>query len=213
MPNMLSPEATLSYPNLFTPRLRKGAKPADKPKYGSALLFTEAATKTPEYKAMKDAVIAAAKERWGEAHATMLKEGVIDLPFKKDIGSQGYPDSFFVYINAESSHENPPAVVSRRKGPDGKPLAITDKREIYAGAVVRVSLGVYAYGGKGTDYKPGIRFGLRNVQKIGDGPRLDGRSNASDEFIADQDDTSAADFAGMSQNSTPTAEIDADLLG
>ena len=43
---------------------------------------------------------------------------------------------------------------------------------IYPGCKVRASLRLYNYGGKGTSINPGISFGLNNVQKLADGPRL-----------------------------------------
>lgn len=201
MASLKTPECTASYPSLFAARLRKNASPGDKPRFSLTCLFTAEAVKSAEYKSMQAAVIEAAKAAWGGKAESMLREGVVDLPFKKDIESAGFPAEYAAYIRCSASEENPPAVVSRSLKP------ITDKREIYPGCKVRVSLGVYAYGGPGTQYKPGVRFGLRNVQKIADGPRIDGRANAQDEFEAQPEEDgdlnsltgqeAAGDMAGL----------------
>lgn len=186
---LITPECTGSYLHLFKAVLGKNPKPTDKPSFNGVLLFTAAALETPEWKAMQAALIAACRERWGAAKAdAMIREDSIRLPFRKDVTAKGYPAEFVRFINVKASEENPPQVVSRFKGPDGKPLPITDRKEIYAGCKLRVSLGVYAYGGlPGDTYSPGVAFGLRNVQKIGDGPRLDSRTDAGDDFTATDD--------------------------
>jgi hypothetical protein len=116
------------------------------------------------------------------------------MPWKRDIATQGYPAEFVVYINMESGEDNPPGLVSRYKDPGtGKPRVITNPKELYPGAIVRASWGVYAYGGKGTDFKPGVRFGLRNLQKWADGPRLDNRVEAGDEFEGEEGEEAGAD--------------------
>jgi hypothetical protein len=72
-------------------------------------------------------------------------------------------------------------VVSKFAGENGKPAPITDPKEIYPGAKVRASLRAYAYSVNGNN---GVAFSLGNLQKVGDGPRMDGRLSAADEFTA-----------------------------
>jgi hypothetical protein len=175
---LISPEATASYPALFTPKLPKNAKPTDKPKFSVTLLFTPAAMQTPEFKAMQEAVVRCAVNKWGAKGETMIREKALRLPFRTDVESKGHPADYACFINCNTGEATPPAVVGR----DGKP--ITDQREVYAGCKVRVSLGAYAYGGPGTDQTPGVALGLRNVQKLGDGPRLDNRTTAAQDFGA-----------------------------
>jgi hypothetical protein len=64
----------------------------------------------------------------------------------------------------------------------GKPASINDPKEIYPGAIVKASLRAYAYSVNGNN---GVSFALGNLQKIKDGPRMDGRLSASDEFTAE----------------------------
>jgi hypothetical protein len=47
---------------------------------------------------------------------------------------------------------------------------------------VRASLRAFAYD---TNGNKGVSFGLNNIQKLGEGQRLDGRKAATDEFDAD----------------------------
>ena len=189
---MVSCRTTLSYPKLHTAKLRKNAKPGQKPKFGGLFLVTPEDVESPEYKSMVAACVDAVKEKWGADAAAMLKDEVVDLPLKRDIASQGFPSQFARYFNAEANEDYPPTLL----GPNGKPLA--DKREWYPGAIVRISYTIYAYGGKGTDYKPGMRFGLRNAQKLADGPRLTGADDGSElgavagaETAGDGDDMAA----------------------
>ena len=84
-----------------------------------------------------------------------------------------------VYINVRS--KQPPGIVSRFAGEDGRPLRITDPSEVYSGCQVRASLNVFAYDRAGNR---GISLGLNNVQKLADGERLDGRLKAEDDFEA-----------------------------
>lgn len=179
--SVISPGGVLFYPNLFVARLGHKPKPTDKPKFSTTVMFTPEAMATPEWKVMMAAVRQRGIDAWGEvAFGTMMKEGSVALPFRRDVVSKGYPDTFGCFINISSGENYPPAVLGR----DAKP--IVDPRAFYNGTLARVSLSTRSYGGKGTEYKPGISFDLRNVQKLGDGPVLvkNGGVAATDEFSA-----------------------------
>lgn len=60
-----------------------------------------------------------------------------------------------------------------------------DKGEVYSGCYARVSLNLYAFN---VDGNKGIAAGLNNVQKLGEGEPLSGRSRAEDDFTAVEDD-------------------------
>lgn len=205
MPNLLSPAVVVSYPHLFKAVPRKKVQPgqANPPKFSASFLFTQAAMDTDETKAILAAVQAAGIEKWGKtAFEAMVNEGTFESPFKRDISAKGYPSGFVRYISSDSGENYPPAVVSRFIDPaTGKLAAITDPKEIYPGAVVRVSLSPRAYGGPGTGFKPGVKLDLRNVQKIGDGERLaGGSSDAGDDFgpgEAPQQASEEASLTGM----------------
>lgn len=181
----IGPEVIGSYPTLFKAELRKDAKPEDKAKFSLTSLFTHDATKTPEYAALVAAVMACGVAKWGQAKLEeMIREQVFESPFKKDIGSKGYDvDRFAVRVSSSANEQYPPLVLdARKRGADGKPLPITDKREVYPGVKLRVSYATRAYGGPGTKYTAGISLDLRNVLKVGDGERLSQAGPDGSEF-------------------------------
>lgn len=176
------PFAILSYPNFKEPRM---VGDATKATYSCALLWD----KSTDLSELEEACRAVAVERWGEEKATkMLKNGGLKWPLKdgdryaatKD-GNEIYEGK--VYINAKS--EEQPGMVGPRKGTDGKPETY-DASQFYAGCIVRASVAVYAFdhpqGGKG------VGIGLNNVQFAKNGPRLDNRKSAADDFDALEDE-------------------------
>lgn len=58
---------------------------------------------------------------------------------------------------------------------------ILNQSDVYSGMYGRVSMRFFAYNAGG---KKGIGCGLRNVQKLGDGTPLSGRSSAADDFAS-----------------------------
>lgn len=168
---IITPKAILSYPHLFEPRAQS---PGAEPMYSCSLVF-EAGTDLSE---LKQAAWAAAKEKWGDKAEAMLKDGRIRMPFRTDGAEKGYPEGS-VFINVRS--KSAPGIVDRYAGPDGKPVRITDESLIYPGCIVRASVRAFAYDTSGNK---GVSFALGNIQKLADGPRLDGKRKAEDEFEA-----------------------------
>ena len=187
-PALIGPECILSYPTLFVPAIRKNPKPTDKPKFSVTTLYTHAAILTPEFAALKAAVLECAVAAFGAAEVkTMIAEGVFESPFRKDIQTKGYdPAIYAVRCNHSSGADHPPAVVGRSG------LPITDKREVYPGVRARVSFSPRAYGGLNTGNKPGVILELRNVQNLGDGPRLAGGVGTGAEFAKLPEEAPAA---------------------
>jgi len=172
MTKVITPNAIISYPHIFEPQTPPGAS---EPVYSCALVFKDDVDLTE----MKAAVMSVAKEKWGDKTRDLLKAGKIRLPFREDAVDKGYPEGS-VFINAKSKQA--PQVVSIYAGDNGKPAAITDPKEIYPGAVVRASLRAYAYSVNGN---MGVALSLGNLQKVADGPRMDGRLSAADEFTTE----------------------------
>lgn len=206
--------ALASYPKLFKPELAPNAEPGAKPKYGMAIVLppddhpamvaTAAALKkkNPQFILTQASQIAALKkaasevlaEKFGGAEkaAELVRAGKVRLPFRTD--DEKYPAGS-VFINARTTDR--PGVVSRFIDPaTGKAKRITEESqtvgnpdEIYPGAVVAVAVTAFGYDQRGNK---GVSFALNNVQKIGDGERLDSRVKPEDEFEADMSETPAS---------------------
>ena len=185
---IITPTGTLSYPNLAKPR---AVQAGQKEKYGVALVFPPGA----DLDALKMAALAIATDKCGglEKAKTMIKVGSIHWPFNSDWEKKGYPEGS-TYINARS--DNKPGACYAYPGEDGKPASMADadiEKELYPGAQVRLSVTAFWFD-KGL--KKGVSFGLNNVQKLGEGPRLDNRKEAREEFDADLN-AKPADLASM----------------
>lgn len=151
--------------------------------YSAVLVFPPGT----ELKELRDAAMKAGTEKFGEkVFADLLKKNKVKLPFRDDGEEKGYePGSIFITVKNKMA----PGVVSRFAGADNKPAPIVDPKEIYAGARVRASVKAFGYDTAGNK---GVTFSLQNLQKLGDGKRLDGRKAAQDEF--DALDTEASDL-------------------
>jgi hypothetical protein len=178
-----TPKALLSYPHLHLPQASDDGKA---PKYSACLIFTPEVLADPTEKAFFDAMQAAALEainaKWpGKAQQLLQSEG-FKKGFRRDAEAKGYPAGS-IYINVRSTQQ--PGIVFAYAGPDGKPARMTQeqiKEHAYAGAIVRATVSPFAYDNSGNK---GVSFGLNNLQKLGDGPRLDGRVAAENEFDVD----------------------------
>lgn len=172
MSKVITPEAIISYPHVFEPQTPPGAS---EPVYSCALVFLD----DVDIMEMKAAVMMVAKEKWGDKTKEMIKSQKIRLPFREDAVDKGYPEGS-TFINVKSKQQ--PGVVSIYADENGKAATINDPKDIYPGAIVRASLRAYAYSVNGNN---GVSFSLGNLQKIKDGPRMDGRLNAADEFTTE----------------------------
>lgn len=173
---LITPEATLSYPHLFTP---SAPNPLAEPVYSCSLVFAPGT----DLSILKQAAFMAARERWGDKAEALIKSGKVRLPFRTDAEEKGYPAGS-IFINVKSKMK--PGIVSRYAGPDGKPQKIEDEEQIYPGCKVRASLRAFTYD---TNGNRGVSFALNNIQKLADGERLDGRKRAEDEFEALEKDS------------------------
>lgn len=158
---LYTPKCVISYPFVFTSRFNEDS---GKHEFSATFIFDKAAQATKEYAALKAAVKPTAEAKWGAKLPANLKN-----PFLT--GVAGVPEDC-VIIRCKS--QQPPGVV------DAKVQKIIDPTEIYPGAIVIATVNCFAWenkkGGKG------VSFGLGNIQKIGDGPRIDNRKTADQDF-------------------------------
>lgn len=192
---VITPEAILSYPHLWQP---KAAAEDQEPRYSCCLVFPAGS----DLRALKAAVIEAAKVKWGDKATKMIRDGKLRMPFRDDAEERGYPEGS-VFVNARS--KTAPGIVSIYPDPEtGKPTPITDPEQVYPGCYVRASVTAFAYDRSGNR---GVAFALNNLQKIRDGERLDSRKRAEDEFEADAN--AVADLSDLTGESTAGTEAGA----
>lgn len=174
---VITPVGTLSYPHLDKPQ--KAQKPGDKEKFSATLVFVPGA----DLKTLQVAALAAAEERWPGKAAEMFAKSILRSPFRKDAEAKGY-EAGSVFINCRS--EQQPGCVYAHAAPGStKPEVVPQekiKEVFYPGAKVRFSVRAFVYDSNGNK---GVSFALNNVQKVGEGERLDNRVAAEDEFTAD----------------------------
>jgi hypothetical protein len=173
----VTPVGTLSFPHFFTPQdpMEEGGKA----KFGGVLVFAG----DTDLSELKRVVQVAGVEYFGvEEFKRLLKAKKIRLPFRNgdDEDVKRYPEGS-VFINAKS--DTKPGLASRYRDPStGKAQVLEDPEAWYPGALTRFSVTAFGYDVKGNK---GIAFALNNAQKMGDGPRLDSRVKAEDEFDAE----------------------------
>jgi hypothetical protein len=177
--NIVTPMVRLAFPALFEPKpVMKGDA---RLKYQATLVIKSADDLKP--------ILALAEATWkakfpGKPFPKIGRKGnPIHESDEMSDDVKGFPDGTF-FIRASSKYA--PGLVDRQR------QDIIDPEQLYPGCYVRVELGAYAWehntGGRG------VSLSLCNVQKLGDGERLDGRREAAEVFgeVGDDDfDTEA----------------------
>jgi hypothetical protein len=163
---VMTPKARLSFANLFRPRVSRFD--ATKSNYSCVLVFEPGTDLT----ALKSLVWRAAVEAFGESRAR--DTSATQYPFKAlradDPKIPGFPDGS-VAINCQSQF--PPGLCDQSRQP------VIDPNTIYSGCYVHATVNAFAWERAG---KRGVSFGLGNMQKIADGPRLDNRRTIEQDF-------------------------------
>jgi hypothetical protein len=153
MAQLITPEATISYPKLFR---AEAMEEGDEKKFSAAFIFDADA----DLSELKAAVIAAGKAKWGDQFEGMLANGQLRSPFRSGSEKSGYPDDS-TFFNARSGRK--PGVVSTIPDAEGRPTVITDENDVVAGAKVKAAVAVFTYDRMGNK---GISFGLNAVQLL-----------------------------------------------
>lgn len=170
---MNTPKFRVSYPNVFEP---KKNELNGQEEYSVMALFPKGADLSALEAEAERAVIA----KWGKdkskwpaklrspfrdqaEKAKRNDDGDLILPVGHEEGA--------IFMNLKTRQR--PHVV------DEKVQDIIDRSEFYAGCWAIASVNAYAYSQKGNS---GVAFGLGNIQKVGDGEPLGGRTRAEDDF-------------------------------
>lgn len=166
MAGIVTPMATLSFPQLFEMKAR--ARGADEV-YSCSLLFSPEIQKTPEFKALKEACKEVFVEKFGEE---AFSKG-IESPFH-DASKKEYEayDEGWVYISPWT--KNKVGIVDRNRND------VLAPDDVYAGQIVRAYVNPFAWENSG---RKGVSFGLNGIQiLVKDAPRIDGRTSLNKVF-------------------------------
>lgn len=196
---------TLSYPNLYVPKLPPNAQPGRKARYSCmALLPIDL-----DYTDLQEACYKLLKDKWGDRTDELLQAGMnrdpngLRWPFRKDNlkrdGSKRFDETKYKGFITPWS-ESQVGLVDKYYGPDGKliKLASPDPSKLYAGCIINISVNPFVYDNQGNR---GVNLGLVAVQHWGDGERLDNRVNPDDVFSGEQMPT--VDLSAVANNVVP----------
>lgn len=169
--SLRTPTGVLSFPALFKPR---APAPGAEPRYSLNLVFDAATQKSPEFLALKQAVMDVIETEVGASKARdkAFLAG-LRLPFR-DAGEKSYAGyaKGLIYIAAWSKER--PGIVDARL----QEVLVPD--DVWPGQLARCTVKPFWFSNSGNK---GVSFGLNNVQIVkADMPRLDGRRKATDDF-------------------------------
>jgi hypothetical protein len=187
-PNVFrTPKVRVSYPVLFTPRSRP-PRPGQAPKppqYGATLIFDEKTKEDKTYATRMPALVQAvglmARDRWPKEWKAdgapffdnqSWKSPWLDGGLPKYVEKSGLGAG--VRFIRPSSNRIIPCV-------DRKGQPITSPDYIYPGCYCYAIVAPFVYNG---DENHGVSFGLRGLQFVEDGDRLDDAVDVSDYFDA-----------------------------
>ena len=168
-----TPIALLSYPHVFVAR---PAAPGAEPRFSCALLFDKTAQADPAFLELRKSVAAAIDEFFG-AGKSRDREFVksIRSPFRRTQAkkARGYAEmTDGVYIQPWSKDR--PGVV------DARLQLVTVPGDVWPGQMARATVRPFGYDVSGNK---GVSFNLNNLQICRtDGPRLDDRKRADEDF-------------------------------
>lgn len=180
--SVITPEGTFSFPAVFK---AQRDDETGRETFGVTIGFTPEDQQTEEFKTifpkLQQLAIDAAKLYLGtdddQKAIDLLKNGTDGFrnPFRRDkLEKKGFPEGSIYFAARKSADAGKPGVV------DANVQKILDPAEIYGGVRGRLSVTAYWYDKKGNK---GVTFGLNNVQKIKDGPKLGGGApRPEDEF-------------------------------
>jgi hypothetical protein len=184
---LITPVFRLSFPNLFVARKGDNDDKDAKAKFGCAAIWTPAKF-TPREKELWLAIMRgldaesqrAFQSPWKEL-ADNIRRGVRDGKAKKGVEGYGEGTRF-----ANLTSNSRPGVIDVDKVTDISPEE-GNADLVYPGCFCRATVNVYSFGLKPGSKGKGVALGLRNLQKVKDGARLDNRVAAADDFDEDID--------------------------
>lgn len=155
--NFTTIEGRVSYPSVFTPSANKLS---GKSSYEITLLFPKT---SPYIQQLKAIVVAAAKDKFGEAipakFKNPLKDGDQAVESDGVTPKKGYAGMIYAKFSVDSTKAKPIIV-------DENVQPILEQSKFYGGCFARVNASAFGYDHLGNK---GVSFGLNNIQKTRDG--------------------------------------------
>ena len=171
---VLTPEFTISYPNLVEPKI--GLNAAQGPQYSCKMLFKKdlSGKNLEAFKELRAAIKKVAVEAFGDPLPKALWNPLIDGDSKDDPTCAGHWT-----LNAKTKMR--PGVVNAKL----RELTEQEITElVYPGAVCRATILVSAFDAPGAK---GVTCLLQNIQLLRDGDLLVAKRDASSDFTATED--------------------------
>jgi len=187
---LTTPVFRISYPHLFEAQ-KIADDPNSKPKFSCQAIFDPKKFSDSDkvaWKKMLNELNRASSHEFSKKFF-VVENGKIAIKAPANVktglrdgeereGTEGYGAGVFF---ASLSSKMRPGVVDKSKSTISEAEGNAD--EIYPGCYCRATVLIYPFKNKGK----GVAFLLANVQKIKDGPRLDNRTNAEDDFDEEVD--------------------------
>lgn len=177
---LYTPPFRLSFPSLYRPNAGLNPTPDKKPKFGCTAIWTPAdfteRDKVLWRKILKE-LDSRAQEAFGRPWKNLPedKRGIRNGAIKSHLAGYGDGTRFANMTSLER-----PGVIDL-EGNDISPEE-GNAHLIYPGCICRATINIFTYGTKKGEVSKGTALGLRNLQRIKDGPRLDNRVAAQDDF-------------------------------
>lgn len=163
----------ISYPNLFVPKYKMGAK--DGPKfYGAEFIVL---METPEQQAQAQQIyqrMMTVANTLAQAKFQRNADQFRNKPIRGLNERKGFENRPGFFFSAKTGEQYKPDVLI-----GNPPVVATDPDQVYAGSIVycTVRAGTYDEGGN-----TGVKWFLNSVLKVGDGPRLAGERDAASDY-------------------------------
>lgn len=182
-----TPVGRLSYPSLFKARSMKQQDGSmSTPKFGAVLILDP-----KDCDKLKAAIIAAAKEKWGDKAVEGLAAGRLRNPLRdgKIKEDTAYHGKLFIGGNGVDK----PGLVDVAGNP------VTDPAAVYPGMYARFNISLFTYD---MPQNRGVGVGLNHVQLVAAGERLDSRQ-APDKAFGDGEKFDGYDTSTIQGEANP----------
>jgi hypothetical protein len=192
----MTPIGVLNFPTFFEAKGNK-SNPSQDPRFSGMLLFDEDALATTAYQQVREAILEAITEKWGQAKAADKNfVNTLRMPLR-NASEKTYAgfENGEKFMSAWSRGSDPaPGVV------DLNGTTIVVPGDVFSGQLARFTVRAFAYDSNGNK---GVAFGLEHIQIVkADMERLDGRQKAEDAF---KDNSNGSDEQLAALGITPGA--------